>query len=146
MVRGFNYQCPCTRVGKYFDFRSNFIHASVDYVQELPLCTMLCKDGYKVRTVEHLLSALKAMGVDNCIIEVEIPDGEESSVEVGGLRFLAIIWKWFSKFVNLSFLCWCIMINWKSKMDTFWNIVQLWILLTRAFALFPSFTRNQMED
>ena len=86
----------CAGVGRYFDFRSNFIHASVDYVQESPLCTMLCKDGYKVRTVEHLLSALEAMGVDNCRIEVEIPDGEESSVEVGGIRFFAIIWKYGS--------------------------------------------------
>lgn len=76
----------CAGVGRYFDFRSNFIHPSVDYVQESPLCTMLCKDGYKVRTVEHLLSALEAMGVDNCRIEVEGLNGEESSVEVGGLR------------------------------------------------------------
>ncbi|XP_034682507.1 probable UDP-3-O-acyl-N-acetylglucosamine deacetylase 1, mitochondrial [Vitis riparia] len=72
----------CAGVGRYFDFRSNFIHPSVDYVQESPLCTTLCRDGYKVRTVEHLLSALEAMGVDNCRIEVEGLNGEESSVEV----------------------------------------------------------------
>lgn len=68
--------------GRYFDFKSNFIPASIDYAEESPLCTTLTKDGFKVRTVEHLLSALEAMGVDNCRIEIENVDAEDSEVEV----------------------------------------------------------------
>ncbi|KAK9276183.1 hypothetical protein L1049_005714 [Liquidambar formosana] len=68
--------------GKYFDFRSNLVPASIDFVEETPLCTTLRKDGYRVRTVEHLLSALEAMGVDNCRVEIESPDCEDGAVEV----------------------------------------------------------------
>ncbi|XP_062110208.1 probable UDP-3-O-acyl-N-acetylglucosamine deacetylase 1, mitochondrial isoform X3 [Humulus lupulus] len=70
--------------GRYFDFRSNVIPASIDYATESPLCTTLCKDGYRISTVEHLLSALEAMGVDNCRIEIENSDpvGDGDHVEV----------------------------------------------------------------
>lgn len=68
--------------GRYFDFKSRFIPASIDFAEESPLCTTLSKDGVKVRTVEHLLSALEAMGVDNCRIEIENVDAEDSEVEV----------------------------------------------------------------
>ncbi|XP_038892043.1 probable UDP-3-O-acyl-N-acetylglucosamine deacetylase 1, mitochondrial isoform X1 [Benincasa hispida] len=68
--------------GRYFDFKSNFIPASIDYAEESPLCTTLCKDGFKIRTVEHLLSAMEAMGVDNCRIEIANEDDEDSEVEV----------------------------------------------------------------
>ncbi|XP_055822592.1 probable UDP-3-O-acyl-N-acetylglucosamine deacetylase 1, mitochondrial isoform X1 [Solanum dulcamara] len=57
--------------GRYFQFRSNVIPASTDYVKESPLCTTLCKDGHSVTTVEHLLSALEAIGVDNCCLQIE---------------------------------------------------------------------------
>ncbi|OVA12165.1 UDP-3-O-acyl N-acetylglucosamine deacetylase [Macleaya cordata] len=51
--------------------RRTRIPASIDFVTESVLCTTLCnRDGAKVRTVEHLLSALEASGVDNCRIEV----------------------------------------------------------------------------
>ncbi|KAL1315115.1 hypothetical protein HN51_041896 [Arachis hypogaea] len=68
--------------GRYFDYRSNLIPASIDFVQVSPLCTTLCKDGFRVRTVEHLLSALEAAGVDNCIIEIENLDAEERDAEI----------------------------------------------------------------
>ncbi|XVF85455.1 hypothetical protein PTKIN_Ptkin17bG0119200 [Pterospermum kingtungense] len=68
--------------GRHFEFRSKLIPASIDFAQESPLCTTLCKDGYKIRTVEHLLSALEAKGVDNCKIQIEGLDSEESEVEV----------------------------------------------------------------
>ena len=69
--------------GRYFEFKSNIIRASIDYVKESPLCTTLCKDGYSVRTIEHLLSALEASGVDNCRIEIQSCDSDDdSSVEV----------------------------------------------------------------
>ncbi|KAM6562117.1 hypothetical protein CsatB_022115 [Cannabis sativa] len=70
--------------GRYFDFRSNVIPATIDYATESPLCTTLCKDGYRISTIEHLLSALEAMGVDNCRIEIanSEPVGDDHHVEV----------------------------------------------------------------
>ncbi|OAY65678.1 putative UDP-3-O-(3-hydroxymyristoyl) N-acetylglucosamine deacetylase 5 [Ananas comosus] len=47
------------------------IPAAVEHAVDSPLCTALCRGGARVRTVEHLLSALEAMGVDNCRIEIE---------------------------------------------------------------------------
>ncbi|KAE8699028.1 putative N-acetylglucosamine deacetylase 1 [Hibiscus syriacus] len=68
--------------GRYFEFQSKLIPASIDFARESPLCTTLCKDGYKIRTVEHLLSALEAKGIDNCIIQIQSLDSEDSEVEV----------------------------------------------------------------
>lgn len=58
--------------GRYFDILSKYsISASIDFArQDSPLCTMLSTDRARVRTVEHLLSALEATGVDNCRIEI----------------------------------------------------------------------------
>ncbi|KAF8398943.1 hypothetical protein HHK36_014808 [Tetracentron sinense] len=50
--------------------RRSIIPASIDFVTETALCTTLCRDGARIRTVEHLLSALEATGVDNCRIEI----------------------------------------------------------------------------
>ncbi|XP_069142804.1 probable UDP-3-O-acyl-N-acetylglucosamine deacetylase 1, mitochondrial isoform X2 [Solanum lycopersicum] len=69
-------------VGRYFKFRSNVIPASTDYIKESALCTTLCKDGHSINTVEHLLSALEATGVDNCSMQIETSDTHDSSVEV----------------------------------------------------------------
>jgi UDP-3-O-[3-hydroxymyristoyl] N-acetylglucosamine deacetylase len=74
--------------GRYFDFRSNLIPASVNFAEESPLCTTLCKNGFRVRTIEHLLSALEAIGVDNCRIEIQKSDPEDHAVEVGTLILL----------------------------------------------------------
>ncbi|XVE85488.1 hypothetical protein DITRI_Ditri17bG0094600 [Diplodiscus trichospermus] len=68
--------------GRYFEFQSKLIPASIDFAQESPLCTTLCKDGYKIRTVEHLLSALEAKGVHNCRIQIQCPNSEDPEVEV----------------------------------------------------------------
>ncbi|CAI9096767.1 OLC1v1032980C1 [Oldenlandia corymbosa var. corymbosa] len=68
--------------GRYFDFNSKIICATIDNVKETPLCTTLCKEGYSVRTVEHLLSALEGIGVDNCRIEIQSCDPDDASVEV----------------------------------------------------------------
>lgn len=72
-----------SRTGRYFFFKSNIVRASIAHaVKETPLCTTLSKDGYSIRTVEHLLSALEATGVDNCRIEIESSDPCDRSVEV----------------------------------------------------------------
>ncbi|CAK7326809.1 unnamed protein product [Dovyalis caffra] len=68
--------------GRYFYFNSKSIPASIDYAQDSPLCTTLSNDGVKIRTVEHLLSALEAMGVDNCRIEITNFDSDDSDSEV----------------------------------------------------------------
>ncbi|XP_042007203.1 probable UDP-3-O-acyl-N-acetylglucosamine deacetylase 1, mitochondrial isoform X3 [Salvia splendens] len=71
------------RAGRYFIFGSNVIRASIDnIVRDTPLCTALSRDGYSVRTVEHLLSALEACGVDNCRIEIGGSNNCDRSVEV----------------------------------------------------------------
>lgn len=48
------------------------IPASVEHVKNLTLCTVIGDDdGTTVGTVEHLLAALRGLGVDNCYIEIE---------------------------------------------------------------------------
>lgn len=72
-------------VGRSFIFRSTVIRASIDNaVKETPLCTTLAGDGCSIRTVEHLLSALEASGVDNCQMEVVGSSNSDRSVEVTG--------------------------------------------------------------
>jgi len=50
------------------------IPARADRVGDLSLATTLAKDGVRLGTVEHILSALYGLGVDHALIEV---DGEE---------------------------------------------------------------------
>lgn len=74
--------------GRYFDVRCNLIRASIDLAKESPLCTTLTNDGIKVRTVEHLLSALEAMGVDNCRIEIMNSNPEDYDFEVSIIIYI----------------------------------------------------------
>jgi len=58
------------------------IPASVEYISDTSLCTCLAKNGVRVGTVEHLLSALSAFGIDNLYVDVtssEIPIMDGSS-------------------------------------------------------------------
>jgi UDP-3-O-[3-hydroxymyristoyl] N-acetylglucosamine deacetylase/3-hydroxyacyl-[acyl-carrier-protein] dehydratase len=48
-----------------------FIEANVDKVQTVERATTLAEGSVKVHTVEHILSALTGMGVDNAIIEMD---------------------------------------------------------------------------
>lgn len=75
------------------------IAAEVGNVKNLTLCTVLGDEaGVSVGTVEHLLAALRGLGVDNCYIEVdskEIPimDGSAAAfveaIDLVGLRDLS---------------------------------------------------------
>jgi UDP-3-O-[3-hydroxymyristoyl] N-acetylglucosamine deacetylase len=75
------------------------IPAHVDYVKNLTLCTVIGDDsGNTVGTVEHLLAALRGLGVDNCYIEIEghevpIMDGSSQvfveAIDKVGLRQLS---------------------------------------------------------
>lgn len=52
------------------------IQARAENVGETMLSTTLVKDGVKVATVEHLLSAMAGLGIDNCRVELnaeEVP-------------------------------------------------------------------------
>ena len=60
-----------------------FIEAHVDNVQKVERATTLAKGSVKVHTVEHVISALTGMGVDNAIIEMdanEPPIGDGSAM------------------------------------------------------------------
>ena len=65
--------------GLIFKLKANndvCIPATIQYVDELIRGTTLAKDGVKIYTVEHLISALYGLGIDNALIEVngnEIP-------------------------------------------------------------------------
>jgi UDP-3-O-[3-hydroxymyristoyl] N-acetylglucosamine deacetylase / 3-hydroxyacyl-[acyl-carrier-protein] dehydratase len=59
-----------------------FIAADVDKVQTVERATTLAEGSVKVHTVEHVISALAGMGVDNALIEMdanEPPIGDGSS-------------------------------------------------------------------
>lgn len=47
------------------------IPAHWENVVNLPLCTCLVKEEHQIRTIEHLMSAFYACGIDNAIVEVE---------------------------------------------------------------------------
>ena len=75
------------------------IPADVRFVKNLTLCTVIGDDtGASVSTVEHLLAALRGLGVDNCYIEVdskEVPimDGSAGpfvdAIDEAGIRELS---------------------------------------------------------
>ena len=59
------------------------IPARADLVGETKLCSCLVRDGVKVYTVEHLMSALSGLGVDNAYVDLDaaelpIMDGSAS--------------------------------------------------------------------
>lgn len=60
------------------------IEASVDHVQSTDRGTCLAKNDVKIHTVEHALSALTGMDIDNCLIEV---DGPEMPIKDGSAKF-----------------------------------------------------------
>ncbi|MFM2484808.1 UDP-3-O-acyl-N-acetylglucosamine deacetylase [Celerinatantimonas yamalensis] len=51
------------------------IPARADLVKDTTLCTGLVDEqGHRIATVEHLLSAVAALGLDNLIVEVDAPE------------------------------------------------------------------------
>lgn len=50
------------------------IPARAEYVRETTLQTTLIKDGVRVATVEHLLSAMAGLGIDNAYVDVTAPE------------------------------------------------------------------------
>jgi len=50
------------------------IKASPENVGETVLSTTLLKDGVKVATIEHLMSALAGLGIDNAYVDLDAPE------------------------------------------------------------------------
>lgn len=50
------------------------IPASIDNVTDTTLATTIGNNGNAISTIEHLLSALRGMGIDNAIIEIDGPE------------------------------------------------------------------------
>jgi UDP-3-O-[3-hydroxymyristoyl] N-acetylglucosamine deacetylase len=50
------------------------IPATLEYLARLDHATTLCRNGASIETVEHLLSALHGLGVDDALVEVDGPE------------------------------------------------------------------------
>ena len=69
-------------VFKRLDVGGKQVHAHSAFVNEVVLSTGLESQGVKVSTIEHLMSALSALGVDNLLVELdsfEVPIMDGSS-------------------------------------------------------------------
>lgn len=64
------------------------IHAKAEHVGETTLSTTLEENGAKVSTVEHLLSAMAGLGIDNAIIELSAPEVPIMDGSAGPFVFL----------------------------------------------------------
>jgi len=65
------------------------IHARAELVTSTLKATTLSENGAQVFTVEHLLAALYAMGIDNCRIEMDSP--EPPVTDGSGLVFAKLV-------------------------------------------------------
>lgn len=50
------------------------IPAHANFIGETDLCTCLVKDDARVATVEHLMSALSGLGIDNLYVDLTMPE------------------------------------------------------------------------
>src|SRR5690606_39269651 len=62
--------------------------ARAENVGETQLSTTLVKDGVKVSTIEHLLSAMAGLGIDNAYIELDAPEVPIMDGSAGPFVFL----------------------------------------------------------
>lgn len=68
---------------KRTDFEAGIIKASLNNVHDTRLSTTLSNDLAQISTVEHLLSALAGLGIDNSLVEL---DGPEVPIMDGSAR------------------------------------------------------------
>ncbi|MCW4151669.1 UDP-3-O-acyl-N-acetylglucosamine deacetylase [Halomonas sp. 18H] len=64
------------------------IPARAENVTDTTLCTALSRDGVKVATVEHLMSALAGLGIDNAFVDVSAPEVPIMDGSAGPFVFL----------------------------------------------------------
>ena len=50
------------------------IKAEPERVNDTRMATTLDKDGARIATIEHLMSALSGLAIDNCYIDVDAPE------------------------------------------------------------------------
>lgn len=68
---------------------SPILPARLDFVQGTPRCTVIGNGTDSVQTVEHLLAALSAYGIDNLLIEIS--NGEVPIFDGSSSRFIELI-------------------------------------------------------
>ncbi len=64
------------------------IPALVEYVGDTRLSTTLVRGGVRISTVEHLLSALAGLGIDNAFVELDAPEVPIMDGSAGPFVFL----------------------------------------------------------
>jgi UDP-3-O-[3-hydroxymyristoyl] N-acetylglucosamine deacetylase len=65
------------------------IPVKADWLREATMCSTLVHDnGTKVATIEHLMSALAGLGIDNCIVELSSPEVPIMDGSAGPFVFL----------------------------------------------------------
>jgi UDP-3-O-[3-hydroxymyristoyl] N-acetylglucosamine deacetylase len=64
------------------------IPATPENVGDTTLSTSLIKDGVRISTVEHLLSAMAGLGIDNCYIDLNAPEVPIMDGSAGPFVFL----------------------------------------------------------
>ncbi len=64
------------------------VPASAMLVNDTTLCTALSRDGVKVATVEHLMSALAGLGIDNAYVDLSAPEVPIMDGSAGPFVFL----------------------------------------------------------
>ena len=88
------------------------IPASAEYISHCSYATTLLRKGVMLSTCEHLLSALRGIGIDNCFIEldnIEIPimDGSSENfielIERAGIREQNAARRYFKVLKKVSF-------------------------------------------
>src|SRR6187551_678260 len=88
------------------------IPASIEYVSHCSYATTLMRRGVVLSTCEHLLSALRGTGIDNCFIEldsIELPilDGSSENwielISKAGLKELKVPRRWLKVLKRVDF-------------------------------------------
>ena len=64
------------------------VPARAEAIGETVLSSNLVQDGVKVATVEHLMSALSGLGIDNCVVELNSPEVPIMDGSAGPLVYL----------------------------------------------------------
>ncbi|MFC3153532.1 UDP-3-O-acyl-N-acetylglucosamine deacetylase [Litoribrevibacter euphylliae] len=67
---------------------ANEVEANFDQVGDTTMSTTLIKDGVRVDTVEHLLSAMAGLGIDNAYVELSAPEVPIMDGSAGPFVFL----------------------------------------------------------
>ena len=62
------------------------IPALAEFVTNTARCTLISKDGASISTIEHIMSALTGLGIDNAVVEI---DNVEVPILDGSARFYA---------------------------------------------------------